>query len=106
MTKQLTLEQIPIARTTNPRASYEGAALITQSGKRGSQCELLLAAIVGQPGMTTGEVAYRVGIDQHRAGKRLSDLKNRGDIVRGQERRCSVDGTTQGTWWPVTGEDE
>lgn len=101
-----TLDEIPIARTTDPRASYEGAAHITQSGKRASQCELLLAAIVGQPGMTTGELAHRVGLDQHKAGKRLSDLKNRGDITRGEERRCSVDGTTQGTWWPVKGENE
>lgn len=106
MTRQLTLEDVPVVHTTDPVTSYEAAAAVTQSGKRASHCDLVLAAVIGQPGMTAGELGDRTGLGRVEAARRLTDLLRLHRVYQGSKRVCASQGTSQMTWWPVKGASE
>lgn len=91
----------PIARQTDPWTSHAAASAITESGRRGSQKDLVLRYVQRHPGLTSGEYAAMTGLDRYRAARRLPDLEHDGDVVKGDARRCRELGTQQVTWWPA-----
>lgn len=93
--------ETPAARATDPATSHEAAHAITASGRRHSQRERVAAALARWPGLTTAELAERMGIDRYVVGRRMSECETAGDAVRGDKRRCRVNGRTAETWWPV-----
>ena len=90
----------PIARPTDPQTSADAGASITASGRRGSQAVRILAEIRDTPGFTIDDLAARLELDNHKIGKRTSDLKNLG-LVYQAGTRPGLDGCEQGIWWPV-----
>jgi len=90
---------IPIARTTDPWTSHAGAVEVTDSGRRLTQSERLLAVVRSHPGLTGGEISELAGLDRWATTKRLSDLKNTGQAIQGESRHWH--GRPQVTWWPT-----
>jgi DNA-binding MarR family transcriptional regulator len=89
-----------LARNSDVSPSHEAAAGHVKSGQNEAQRKLILAAVVAKPGSTVDELAGVVGIDQHRVGKRLSDLENQFYITKGRPR-LGVSGRLMSTWWPT-----
>lgn len=94
------VEWPPIARPTDPQTSADAGAKITASGRRESQAARILAEIRGSLGLTIDNLAARLELDNHKIGKRTSDLKNLG-LVYQAGTRPGLDGCEQGIWWPV-----
>ncbi len=90
----------PISRPTDSQTSADAGAAITASGRRESQACRILAAIRETPGLTIDDLADRLGLDNHKIGKRTSDLKNL-ELVHQAGTRPGLDGCAQGIWWPV-----
>ena len=90
----------PIARPTDPQTSADAAAEITSSGRRKSQASRILVAIRATPGLTIDDLAARLGKDNHKIGKRTSDLKNLG-LIYPDGTRTGRDGCQQSIWWPT-----
>lgn len=88
----------PIARNTDPNASHAAAEFMRASGARASQQQRILDVVRRLPGLTVVEIAVQVGLNDHKVGKRLSDLANAAKIERGDER--VVEGLSYTTWWP------
>lgn len=89
------------ARRNDAATSHEAAEKVTKSGTAAAHCELCLAAVRLEPGLTAVEIAKRIGIDRHAASRRLPELKGKGLVRTGESRVCSVNGTKQMTWWPA-----
>ena len=89
----------PIARPSDPWTSHIGAAEVTESGRRKTQSERLLAVVQSHPGLTGGEISELAGLERWATTKRLSDLKNAGQAIQGEPRHWH--GRPQVTWWPV-----
>lgn len=89
----------PLSRSTDgetSRAAASGAA------KRAVADRVkLLAAVRAKPGRTSAEYAVDCGIDRHAAGRRLPEMLDAGQVVKGEARRCEARGTMACTWWPV-----
>ncbi len=90
----------PIARSTDPQTSADAGAQITAGGRRESQAGRILAAIRETPGLTIDDLAARLELDNHKVGKRTSDLKNLGLIYQAGAKPGG-DGCAQGIWWPA-----
>lgn len=103
--RQLALAEPPIARTTDPSTSHRAAAVITKSGRRSIDREILLSAICDRPSLTSMELA-QVLIDAGHlwlrayqiASKRINDLVKAGLIESDGERRCCVSRHDARTW--------
>jgi len=75
-----------IARDTNPQTSKDAARRITESGVRQSIKERVLEYVQDHPGKTRDEIAAGTGLERAQVWRRLSDLKNDGEIVYGAPR--------------------
>ena len=96
---------MPAARQRDPEPSHVAAEKITESGARQTHCERILQAVrdlakEGWKGVTGKEIAAKCGLDFVAVMRRLNDLRNSGELVKGAERVCRVDGKTSlTTWW-------
>lgn len=75
----------PIARTADPATSHAAAAEVTASGRRGSQCDAILAALRAGP-KTNAELA---AISLKYSG-RVSDLRAQGHHIRAHSMGAGV----------------
>lgn len=80
--EQRALDFTPRSRTTDPLSSHAAADRMERSGAIGRQCAQVLAAIRATPGLTSGELSARHGIDRHVCGRRCPDLERRGLVRR------------------------
>lgn len=87
----------PIARNTDPETSHAAAAFLRSSGARASHQQRILEVVRRLPGLTVIEIAVQCGLNDHKVGKRLSDLATAGKISRGEERQVGQLSYT--TWW-------
>ena len=92
----------PIARNTDPETSHLAAARITRSGDRAAHMALMLAAVIANPGRTSGELAFISGLERHEASRRLSDLHDKAKVYRQGKRKCERMGTMQMCWYETT----
>ena len=89
----------PIARPDDPWTSHTAGTAITDSGRRWSLAEICADCVSQHPGLTAGEIGEQTGLGHGRVWRRLSDLKNLGQIIQGAARPWH--GRSQVTWWPV-----
>ncbi len=96
----------PVSHRHDPSTSKEAEKRIMRTGQRKTQANLVLALVVASPGRTATEIGERLWPDDLRgqigkARRRLSDLKNSGDIYS----RVLIDATgkneTESRWWPT-----
>lgn len=86
----------PRARTRDPLSSHAAADEGERSGRIGRQMQRVLDAIRATPGMTSGELAARHGMDRHMVARRCPDLERRGLVRR-------VEWGAREVRWEVTG---
>lgn len=104
MTLRDRLEGIPIAHRDGPVSELAAAVEVTQSGRRDTGVQRVVAAVAGNPGRTGIEVARDAGMDVYEARRRLSDARRLGYVRQGPpEVRRGLNGgeRLQVTWWPV-----
>ena len=89
----------PIARTSDPYTSHEGALRVTSSGKRQTAADKCLAVVLDRPGANSWGNWGVTQLGHIPAQRRLSDLKAAGQIVMGDRKKYR--GSNQSTWWPV-----
>jgi len=93
----------PVSRRDNPATSYEAETGINSSGSRTTHLRAVLRIVEDMPGLTTGEIGESSGLGQMETRKRLSDLKNTGQVRQGYARIWPQSGRRQSTWWPSKG---
>lgn len=89
----------PLSRASDPGTSRQAAIGATRRAE--TDRAKLLAAVREMPGRTSAEYAAQVGIDRHAAARRLPEMLDAGQVVKGEARRCEARGTLATTWWPV-----
>lgn len=72
----------PRARKRDPLSSHAAADEAERSGRIGRQAARVLEALRATPGMTSGELAARHGMDRHMVARRLPDLERAGHVKR------------------------
>jgi len=92
--------ELPLARSSDPRTSKQGEEYITDSGKRLTHKQRLLAAIELYPGKTAREYGQLLGIDG--AWKWVSELEATGSVAELDVVQCSITNRPARTW-RVTG---
>lgn len=65
-----------------------------------------LDLVLETPGLTSAEIAERLGLDRHAPGSRLPELRKGGWVQNGQPRVCSVSGYKCLTWFPASDQRE
>ena len=92
---------IVASKRNDPISSYEAEEIITLSGARDRQIDLVLSCVRRIPGRTSKELALIYGIDRHMVARRLADLKHKDKAFQGHIRECGVSGIKSVTWWPA-----
>lgn len=92
------LSHSPVARYLDPETSHEAARAIEKDGTRARQQAAVLAAVAGQGGLTSFELARANKFDRFTAGRRLPELRASGLVENGEARTCAVSGRRSLTW--------
>jgi predicted HTH transcriptional regulator len=83
----------------DPITSHEAIETLTASGGRAQHMAIVLNAVRSNPGRTACELIAITGLDEYQVRRRLSDLKNGGNVKQGDRRLCEVKGTAMVTWF-------
>lgn len=88
------------SRNTDPLSSHLAEDDVTRSGERQRQCDMVLAVVTANPGMTSKELTRYAppSTDRYTFSRRLPDLEKKGLVQRGEMRKCSVGGKLSVTW--------
>jgi len=92
MDAQLTLSDWIGARARDPSTSHEAAERVERSGQRQRQLEWFEHAVRLAPGHNSAWYAWRLGLDRHAGGRRISDLVRDGQCHYGERVSEWVDG--------------
>lgn len=84
------IADIAIARMSDPATSHEAAAEVTKSGSRQRQLTAVLAAVSGNPGATSAEIAKASNLDRYLVARRLPELEKLGFVRRGEAKICTA----------------
>lgn len=95
MTQQ-PLDFAPRARRTDPLSSHAAADRAERSGSIGRQAARVLEALRATPGLTSGELAARHGLDRYMVARRCPDLERAGKVRR-------IEYGAREVRWEVTG---
>jgi len=79
---QQPLDFAPRARKRDPLSSHAAADRVERSGALGRQMTRVLEAVRATPGLTSGELAARHGMDRYMVARRLPDLEQRNLVQR------------------------
>lgn len=88
------------ARATDPATSFAAARKVERSGAASAQRDTCLRAVLARPGLTAAEIADEADLERHVPSRRLPELRAAGRVRNGEQRECSVMGSTAMTWWP------
>jgi predicted ArsR family transcriptional regulator len=69
-----------------------------ESGRRKSHADAILSILSTDHGMTIGEIAAALGMQNVQVQRRLNDLEDSGLAVTGELRKCRVSGRRCQTW--------
>jgi hypothetical protein len=98
MTKQLLSDQ-PVSRTTDPVTSHLAEIEINATGQRATQQQMILDAVVANPGLTSSELTRKLKTnDRYVAARRLPELRNANLLTNGEPRKCMVTNRMALTW--------
>ena len=89
----------PATRATDPDTSRLAEAEITQTGKRGAQCEQVRQLVEAYPGRTSLELSHHSDLDRYQISRRLADLEDADVVRKGEARACSWGRRQMVTWW-------
>ena len=70
--------------------SEEAAHRHEASGDAQTNREIVLDAVIANPGKTSGELWRITGMDLTELRRRLNDLKNECRVIKGETRKCTV----------------
>lgn len=84
------------ARNSDPSTSHLAGEVITKSGSRQIQINLVADLVNRQEGLTSAEIAARYGVDRYMVARRLPDSI---EVKKGASRKCSISGRLAVTWW-------
>ena len=90
--------ETPAARNTDPSTSHEAADEITQSGKRQTQMDKVIAMVEEDQGLTAAELAKKNKVCRYMTARRLADASDI-FVMKGSKTKCSVAGRNAVTWW-------
>lgn len=93
--------QVPVknARRNDPSTSKAAGKRVEKSGKAARQRELVLELVRDNPGKTSLELWQLSGLsDRYVCSRRLPELRERGLIFNGEDRKCTVGGSMSMTW--------
>ena len=90
----------PVHRTGDPITSVLAETAITESGARGSIMRQVLWYVQDHPGQCAGEISEGLGFTSWQVSKRLSDLKNQGQLY--QHGVTEYEGRKQMRWHPAS----
>ena len=91
----------PATRATDPDTSRLAETEITSNGKRGAQCEKVLALVEQFPGHTSLELSRYTDLDRYQISRRLADLEDTDIVRKGDPRPCMIGKRQMVTWWPA-----
>lgn len=91
-----------LARSSDPDTSHAAAHAVHTEAMTAA----VLAVVERRGPSTVDEVATELGIDRERLSKRMSDLKNLGQVVDTGSRRVGRAGRWQIVWRAVDGFDD
>lgn len=95
----------PAYRKSDPVTSRLAAELVTRSGKRKFQQELVLSIVREHPGLTSMELSKVSSKDRSMIARRLPDLRDAGLVwMSTKPQLCSINKTLAYVWFPVKGE--
>ena len=104
--KQAEFQFPPVSHTHDPTSSKEAEKQITQSGRRQTDANRVLAVLTLSPGKNAREIGKQLWPEDleeqtGKARRRLSDLKNIGVVYN--RTLTDQDGTKEreSRWWPV-----
>lgn len=90
-----------LARNSDPITSHMAAEHVIASGLNKRQAAQVLAALREHPGCTSFELARHMGVERAVTGRRLSELKARGDVENCQPKLCNIIHRKALTWRAV-----
>jgi predicted ArsR family transcriptional regulator len=90
-------------RRTDPVTSYQAAQTAEISGRAASHRAICLAQVNAHPGQTAAEIAFQSGLERHVPSRRLPELRERGLVINGKSRICTVTGRPSMIWLPAKG---
>lgn len=93
-----------MARAADDETSHIAARSMVKSGKAARQRMAVLTAVVCFPASTTAELAHRMSspgnvVSRQVPGRRMIELERLGYVVRGDARRCEINGTKARTYF-------
>lgn len=93
------MELPPIARRRDPETSKLAAEKVMKCGARARQENLVLGGVKLNPGLTTAELAVKIGTDRYVPARRMASLERQGLVRRSTDKRkCTVTGSPCLTW--------
>ena len=100
MTAQLDLlSHSPVARYADPETSHRAAREVSQDGSRARQQNLCLGAVKRWPGLSSAELAERMGCSRFMPARRLPECRAAALLENGPARKCAVTRRLALTWW-------
>lgn len=99
----------PAARASDPETSRLAEARETKRGRRNRDALAVLSVVRRDAGLTYREIHARIeGLiaEPVTVMKRLSDLEKRGQVTKGDRRRCRISGNPCTTWLPTEERDD
>lgn len=99
MSKYQSLSLFELVHKLDPVTSTEAIAGLTASGMRSVHMQIVFNAVKANPGRTACELIDIAGLDEYQIRRRLTDLKNRGDVRQADKRACNVKRTAMVTWF-------
>ena len=94
-----TLFDTPLSGAGDPFTSYESAEQLEESGRFQKQKSLVYRAIKARNGLTSAELANRMGVSRYLTARRLPDLMREGLVKQGPVRMCRATGRKCVTWF-------
>lgn len=90
------------ARRSDPATSKVAAAHVERSGKGAKQQAIAFDCVYRWPGKTSAELAQLSGeLDRYTMARRLPEVRRRGLIRNGEDRKCEVTKCKAMTWEAV-----
>ena len=96
----------PLHRRTDPPTSRAAAEGMVESGKIGSQEQIILDGIIHHPGLTAAELADYIPLRYDQLHKRTRGMVRKNLITEGPIRVCRKHGSSMVTWFPRMNEGQ
>lgn len=87
----------------DPATSRMAASEAEKSGRAASHRTICMDSVMAYPGQTAAEIARKCSLERHIPSRRLPELRERGLVINGEPRACTVTGRMSMVWLPAGG---